>query len=195
MQEVKIVWRYNPADGNKLVGSKVVDQDYKLSDGETFVVPGNGLYEPIHFDLATQVWVGASKAEWEAAHPDPVPTPTSQQTLMAGVMKGLAGVKNDGKSQDQLNASLMKQVAQLSISDESKDKLNAQLLKDVAGLKTQLDSLQGQIEETKAQAKASVANTQASTSTSQPKQPSNVADPAQPAATAEPTQPTQPKED
>ena len=150
MEEVKIAWRYNPADGNKLIGSKVVGQDYKLSDGETFVVPGDGLYEPIRYDLATQVWVGASKAEWEAAHPDPVPTPTSQQTLMAGVMKDLAGVKNNGKNQDQLNA---------------------QLLKDVAGLKNQLDSLQSQVENDKAQATVAPANAQASTPTSQPAQP------------------------
>lgn len=201
MQKVKIVWRYNPADGNKLVGSKVVDQDYKLSDGETFIGPGDGLFEPIRFDLATQVWIGVSKEEWEAAHPAPAPKPTPQQTLMAGVMKDLAGVKNDGKSQDQLNANLMKQVAQLSIANESKDKLSAQLLKDMAGLNIQLSGLQGQVEEAKAQATAALANTQASVSTSQPTQPSNVADPTiaseptQPTATTEPTQPTQPKED
>lgn len=204
MREVKIVWRYNPVDSNKLVGSKVVDQDYKLSDGETFIGPSDGLFEPIRFDLATQVWVGVSKEEWEAAHPAPAPKPTPQQTLMAGVMKDLAGVKNDGKSQDQLNANLMKQVAQLSIANESKDKLSAQLLKDVAGLKIQLGGLQDQVEEAKEQATAALANTQVSASTSQPTQPSNVADPAQstavseptqPTATTEPTQPTQPKED
>lgn len=180
MEEVKIAWRYNPADGNKLIGSKAVSQDYKLSDGETFVAPGNGLYEPIRFDLATQVWVGASKSEWEAAHPEPVPVPTPQQTLMAGVMKDLAGVKNDGKDQGQLNA---------------------QLLKDVAGIKTQLSNLQGQVEETKAQATAALTNTQASTPTSQPTQPSTVTGPAQPttasgfAQPVQSTQPTQPKED
>lgn len=204
MEEVKIAWRYNPADGNKLIGSKVVGQNYKLSDGETFVAPGNGLYEPIRFDLAAQVWVGASKSEWEAAHPDPVPMPTPQQTLMAGVMKDLAGAKNDGKGQDQLNASLMKQVAQLSIANESKDKLSAQLLKDVAGLKTQLGNLQDKVEETKAQATAALTNTQASASTSQPAQPSTVTGPAQPTTAsgfAQPVQPvqsmqpTQPKED
>ena len=198
MEEVKIVWLYNPADGNKLVGSKPVDLNYKLSDGETFTKPEDGLYEPLQFDLATQVWVGASKEEWEAAHPDPVPIPTPQQTLMAGVMKDLANVKNGGKSQDELNANVMKQVAQLSIANEAKDKVNAQLLKDVAGLKIQLGSLQSQVEE----ATAALAHMQVSTSTSQSTQSSTVADPTvavtepvQPTETTESTQPTQPKED
>lgn len=145
MEEVKIVWCYNPADGNKLIGSKVVDQNYKLSDGETFVTPGDGLYEPIRFDLATQVWVGVSKAEWEADHPAPAPKPTPQQTLMAGVMKDLAGVKQDGQSQDKLNADMMKQVAKLTIANNAKDKLTAQLTKDVAALKIKVDGLSTQL--------------------------------------------------
>lgn len=100
----------------------------------------------------------------------PLPDGIKHPKLVDGKWVGdpLAGVKNDGKSQDQINASLIKQVAQLSIASDSKDKLNAQLIKDVAGLKIQLGSLQGQVEETKAQATA---------------------------ALAEPTQPTQPKED
>lgn len=186
MEEVKIVWCYNPADGNKLIGSKVVDQNYKLSDGETFVTPCDGLYEPIRFDLATQVWVGVSKTEWEADHPAPAPKPTPQQTLMAGVMKDLAGVKNDGKSQDQLNANLMKQVAQLSIADKAKDKVNAQLLKDVAGLKIQLGNLEDRVEEAKARV---------SVPADQPAQPSAVTNPTQPTVAVGSTQPTQPKEE
>ena len=190
MQEVKIVWRYNPADGNKMVGSKVVDPDYKLSDGETFTAPGDGLFEPLRFDLATQVWIGVSKEEWEAAHPTPTPTPTAQQTLMAGMLKDLANVKNDGKSQDKLNANVMKQMAQLSIANASKDKLSAQLLKDVAGLKIRLDNLENQVTQVEAQATNPTQSAQSSAATD-PVQVTEAAEPTQ--STAE--QPSQPKED
>ena len=182
----KIVWLYNPADGNKKIGSKIVDLDYKLSDGETFVQPTDGLYEPIRFDLAAQTWTGATQQEWEAAHPDPAPTPTAQQKAMAGVLKDLASVKQDGQSQDQLNANLMKQVAQLSIADKAKDKVNAQLLKDVAGLKIQLGNLEDRVEEAKARV---------SVPADQPAQPSAVTNPTQPTVAVGSTQPTQPKED
>lgn len=141
----KIVWLYNPADGNKKIGSKIVDLDYKLSDGETFVQPTDGLYEPIRFDLAAKTWTGATQQEWEAAHPDQAPTPTAQQKAMASMLKGLASVKQDGQSQDKLNTDMMKQVAQLTIANNAKGKLTTQLTKDIAALKIKVDGLSTQL--------------------------------------------------
>lgn len=176
LEEVKTVWLYDPNNGNRLAGTKIVDADYQLGDGETFVVPDDGLYEPIHFDLAKQAWVGVTKEEWDQANPAPAVAPTPQQEMMASVMKDLAAVKNDGQSQDKLNANVMKQVAQLTIANTTKDKVSAQLMKDVANFKIQLNELNTQISSMKEAQSQSPESSQASVQSSDASQPAQASD-------------------
>jgi len=77
-------------------GSKLVDDDYVATAGETEIKPADGLYEPVTFptDYAT-AWVGTDQAVWQAAqdaanaeyikeHPELAPQPTTdQQMIMA----------------------------------------------------------------------------------------------------------------
>ncbi|MEE6647680.1 hypothetical protein PS395_07200 [Limosilactobacillus pontis] len=114
MENFKIVWLYNPTDGNKLMGTKIVDPDYKLGDGETLVTPTDGLYEPIRFDLSAQSWVGITKEEWEKAQPAPVQKPTAQQEFNAATNVQIAQMMAQNKQQAQLNAKLTIDVATLN---------------------------------------------------------------------------------
>lgn len=102
---------------------------YVLQANETFTKPADGLFEPTWNGTA---WVGISAEEYYKKHPIEPAKPTPQQTAMAGLLKDMAAVKTDSKSQDTLNAALMKQLADQKVEQA---KVNATILKQLADLK------------------------------------------------------------
>lgn len=104
-------------------------QGYVLQANETFTKPADGLYEP---KWNGSTWVGISAEEYYKKHPIEPAKPTPQQTAMAGLLKDMAAVKTDSKSQDTLNAALMKQLADQKVEQA---KVNATILKQLADLK------------------------------------------------------------
>lgn len=103
---------------------------YVLQSNETFTKPKDGLYDPT---WNGSDWVGISAEEYYKQHPVEPAKPTAQQTAMAGLLKDVATIKTDSKSQDVLNANVMKQLADQKIEQA---KVNATILKQLAEIKT-----------------------------------------------------------
>ncbi|MFC6170344.1 hypothetical protein [Loigolactobacillus jiayinensis] len=95
-------------------GSKLVDDDYVATAGETEIKPTDGLYEPITFptDDAT-AWVGTDKAVWQAAqdaanqaylkeHPEEAPQPTAEQQALTALAQQIAD--NDTNTTTQITS-------------------------------------------------------------------------------------------
>ncbi len=116
-----------------------VADDYQLKSNETFVAVPDGQNQP-------STWTGSSwreaTEEEHAAYlaekaqnlgmPSPQ-EPSGQDTALAGLLKDVATIKTNSKSQDQLNSSIMKQLADQKVAQ---DKVNATVLKQLATLTT-----------------------------------------------------------
>ena len=126
-----------------LVSSDVVADDYQLKDNETFEDP-SGKLSPAKLTATGGPWIDATEEEhqaymeaqqeaWAAQHPNMLTPqePSGQDVALAGLLKDMAAIKTDSKSQDQLNASVMKQMADQKVAQ---DKINATILKQLATL-------------------------------------------------------------
>lgn len=78
--------------------------------GVTMTRPADGLYEPRKFDTDGNVWTGAAKEDWLAAHPVPTPEPTAQEKANASMLLQIAQNK---AAQDQFNAQTLLQIASM----------------------------------------------------------------------------------
>ena len=103
---------------------------YVLQSNETFTKPEDGLYEP---KWNGTTWVGITAEEYYKKHPIEPAKPSQSQKLLADLMKDVATVKIDNKTQDTLNASVMKELASQKIEQA---KVNATILKQLAAIKT-----------------------------------------------------------
>lgn len=122
-----------------LVSSDVVADDYQLKDNETFEDP-SGKLSPAKLTATGGPWIDATEEENQAymeAHQYPgalqPQEPSGQDVALAGLLKDMAAIKTDSKSQDQLNASIMRQLANQKVAQ---DKVNATVLKQLAALTT-----------------------------------------------------------
>ena len=59
----KAVYMYD--DNNQFTNTKLVEDDYQISDNETFIAVPDGQYQPSKF-TGTK-WVGTDQAVWQAA--------------------------------------------------------------------------------------------------------------------------------
>lgn len=103
---------------------------YTPATNETLVKPADGLYDPTWNGSA---WVGITAEEYYKKHPIEPAKPSQSQQLLADLMKDVATVKIDNKTQDTLNASVMKGLASQKIEQA---KVNATILKQLAVIKT-----------------------------------------------------------
>lgn len=103
---------------------------YTPATNETLVKPADGLYDPTWNGSA---WVGISEEEYYKKHPIEPAKPSQSQQLLANLMKDVAAVKVDSKTQDTLNASVMKELASQKLEQA---KVNATILKQLAAIKT-----------------------------------------------------------
>ena len=98
--------------------SKLVDDDYIVQDGETFIEPSEGLYDPKKFSEDGTTWIGTDQAVWKVAqdeayqeylkeHPEATPQPTAEEKQLSELIKV-------NSQQAALNAQLIKQVATLT---------------------------------------------------------------------------------
>lgn len=118
-------------DSNKhFSGIKLVDDDYQAQANETLVKPEDGLYEPITWNGTG--WTGTDKETWEASQPKVEIKPTQSEKLLAVLVKDVASVKIDNKSQNTLNANVMKELANQKLEQA---KVNATILKQLADIK------------------------------------------------------------
>lgn len=111
------VWLYDTTNKNKLTGTTKVPRGTELLVGQTYIKPADGLYGTPMFDEEQQRWFGMSKEEWlKSDHLNggkPVDKPTSQQTLIANLMKQNAELQKQVKTQATVNATIMKSIAEL----------------------------------------------------------------------------------
>lgn len=127
------------------VSSDVVADDYQLKDNETFEDP-SGKLSPAKLTATGGPWIDATEEEhkaymeaqrkaWAAQNPGALQPqgPSGQDVALAGLLKDMAAIKTDSKSQDQLNASVMRQLADQKVAQ---DKVNATVLKQLAALTT-----------------------------------------------------------
>lgn len=141
---MKAVYRAD-AVTHTFTSSDVVADDYQLKDNETFEDP-SGKRSPAKLTATGGSWIDATEEEhkaymeamqkeWESRYPQmQVPQePSGQDVALAGLLKDVATIKTDSKSQDQLNASIMKQLADQKVAQ---DKVNATVLKQLATLTT-----------------------------------------------------------
>lgn len=103
---------------------------YVLQSNETFTKPKDGLYDP-HWNGSD--WVGISAEEYYKKHPIEPAKPSQSQQLLADLLKDVAAVEVDNKTQDTLNASVMKELASQKLEQA---KANATILKQLAVIKT-----------------------------------------------------------
>ena len=105
------------ADKNKLIGTTTVPRGSELLVGQTYIKPADGLYGTPMFDEDQLRWFGMTKEEWlKSDHLNggkPVDKPTSQQTLIANLMKQNAELQKQVKTQATVNATMMKSIAEL----------------------------------------------------------------------------------
>ena len=111
------VWLYDTTNKNKLTGTTKVPRGTELLVGQTYIKPADGLYGTPRFDEGQQRWFGMSKEEWlKSDHlngGEPTNTPSSQQQLMASLMKTNADLQKQVKLQATVNATIMKSIAEL----------------------------------------------------------------------------------
>lgn len=108
---------YDTLDKNKLIGTIKVPRGSELLVGQTYIKPADGLYGTPMFDEDQLRWFGMTKEEWlKSDHLNggkPVDKPTSQQTLIANLMKQNAELQKQVKTQATVNATMMKSIAEL----------------------------------------------------------------------------------
>ena len=108
---------YDTLDKNKLMGTTTVPRGSELLVGQTYIKPADGLYGTPMFDEEQLRWFGMSKEEWlKTDHlngGEPTNTPSSQQQLMASLMKINADLQKQVKLQATVNATIMKSIAEL----------------------------------------------------------------------------------
>lgn len=117
-KEFKIVWLYDQTNNNQCVGTKIVDLDYQLVAGETFVKPADGLYGPIHFETTTQTWIGVSKEEWEQAHPSKETEPSESDQAMNALGLQVASLTKENQGLKKSINALGLQVAQAIVTNK-----------------------------------------------------------------------------
>ncbi|RGK46559.1 hypothetical protein DXD09_06070 [Ligilactobacillus ruminis] len=106
-------------ENNTYTHSDLIGDDAVMPANATKVAPldgnGAGLYEPIIWNPETQTWTGATKEEYDAAHPaDPgtnIQQPTADQTAQAQQMLTLAKLTNQVTLLQSTVATLMLQNA------------------------------------------------------------------------------------
>lgn len=106
-------------ENNTYTHSDLIGDDAVMPANATKVAPldgnGAGLYEPIIWHPETQTWTGATKEEYDAAHPaDPctnIQQPTADQTAQAQQMLTLAKLTNQVTLLQSTVATLMLQNA------------------------------------------------------------------------------------
>ena len=108
---------YDTLDKNKLIGTIKVPRGSELLVGQTYIKPADGLYRTPMFDDDQLRWFGRTKEEWlKSDHLNggkPVDKPTSQQTLIANLMKQNAELQKQVKTQATVNATMRKSIAEL----------------------------------------------------------------------------------
>ena len=111
------VYLYDTLDKNKLIGTTTVPRGSELIVGQTYIKPADGLYGTPMFDEEQLRWFGMSKEEWLKTDylngGEPTNTPSSQQQLMASLMKTNADLQKQVKLQATVNATIMKSIAEL----------------------------------------------------------------------------------
>ena len=124
---MKAIYLYDTTS-REFQGSKLVDDNYVTTTGETEIKPTDGLHEPITWDGTK--WVGTDQAVWQAAqdadyqeylkeHPEAAPQPTTEQQQIAELIKSNA-------QQIALNAQLIKQLSTLQTSQATQTAQAAQ---------------------------------------------------------------------
>lgn len=113
---------YDTLDKNKLIGTIKVPRGSELLVGQTYIKPADGLYGTPMFDEDQLRWFGMTKEEWlNSDHLNggkPVDKPTSQQTLIANLMKQNAELQKQVKTQATVNATMMKSIAELKAQNK-----------------------------------------------------------------------------
>lgn len=113
---------YDTLDKNKLIGTTKVPRGSELLVGQTYIKPADGLYGTPRFDEEQLRWFGMTKEEWlKSDHLNggkPVNKPTSQQTLIANLMKRDAELQKQVKAQATVNATMMKSIAELKLQNK-----------------------------------------------------------------------------
>lgn len=113
---------YDTLDKNKLIGTIKVPRGSELLVGQTYIKPADGLYGTPMFDEDQLRWFGMTKEEWlKSDHLNggkPVDKPTSQQTLIANLMKQNAELQKQVKTQATVNATMMKSIAELKTQNK-----------------------------------------------------------------------------
>lgn len=97
----------------------LVDDDYQLEPNETFTKPDDGLYEPISWTGST--WVGVSKEEWEAAHPQHAVEPSAGEQALNALGLQVASLITENKQLKQSVNVLGLQVAQAIAKDNKEN--------------------------------------------------------------------------
>ncbi|MCR5524666.1 MAG: hypothetical protein K6F18_03270 [Lactobacillus sp.] len=111
VDQLVIVYEFDPTKDNVYTGISFVPQGAVLSVNQTFTKPDDGLYQPMKFNGTT--WVGTPKEEWEKAHPAPVAKPSETTLAMNALGQQLVQAKAES---DKTNKSLEQKVDDLTQS-------------------------------------------------------------------------------
>lgn len=104
-------------ENNTYTHSDLIGDDAVMPANATTVAPvdsnGVGLYEPVTWHADMQTWSGATKEEYDAAHPADtvVVTPTADQQAQAQQMVAMANLTNQVAMLQKTVATLMVQNA------------------------------------------------------------------------------------
>lgn len=104
-------------ENNTYTHSDLIGDDAVMPQNATTVAPvesnGVGLYEPVTWHADAQTWSGATKEEYDAAHPADtvVVTPTADQQAQAQQMVAMANLTNQVAMLQKTVATLMLQNA------------------------------------------------------------------------------------
>lgn len=107
---MKAIYLYDKTN-REFQGSKLVDDDYVATAGETEIKPTDGLYEPVTWTGTD--WIGTDKAVWQAAqdaanqaylkeHPEETPQPTAEQQALTALAQQIAD--NDTNTATQITS-------------------------------------------------------------------------------------------
>ena len=110
------VWLYDTNNNNKLTDTVLVDKGTTLGPGQTFVQPKDGLFGVPKFNADQQDWFGENKDDWLRSKPyngDNSNQPSTQQQLMADLMKANADLQKQVNMQATINATIMNSIAEL----------------------------------------------------------------------------------
>lgn len=110
------VWLYDRNNDNKLTGTILVDKGTTLASSQTFVQPKDGLFGVPRFNEGKQDWFGENKDDWLRSKPyngDNSNQPSTQQQLMADLMKANADLQKQVNMQATVNATIINSIAEL----------------------------------------------------------------------------------